>query len=171
MLLESKVFKLDVAYLSASPVPRLALPRTIITGTVWKLQYDMRNALEGHMRLARETPTFIYGDSLDMTGFQDGTCVLLHVPACVQAPACMRDSVYMSRAAHCDDTTACAGGTDGAVLNIRISTDAIRILYRPPVFLSFFILSTPATPTLLPYIYIYIYIISWVFGNLQLVAN
>ena len=35
-------------------------------------RYDIRNALEGHMRVARETPTFIYGDSLDMTGFQDG---------------------------------------------------------------------------------------------------
>jgi porphyrinogen peroxidase len=41
-------------------------------GTVWKLQYDMRNELEGHMMLKRETPTFIYDDSLDMTGFQDG---------------------------------------------------------------------------------------------------
>merc|ERR1712080_164307 len=29
--------------------------------------------LKGHMNVARETPTFIYGDSLDMTGFTDGT--------------------------------------------------------------------------------------------------
>ena len=40
---------------------------------VWKAQYDARSALEGHMAVARETPTFIYGDSLDMTGFKDGT--------------------------------------------------------------------------------------------------
>ncbi len=42
-------------------------------GKIWKAQYDLRMALEGHMKVARETPTFIYGDSLDMTGFQDGT--------------------------------------------------------------------------------------------------
>jgi putative iron-dependent peroxidase len=41
-------------------------------GKVWKAQYDLRNAMAGNMRVARETPTFIYGDSLDMTGFQDG---------------------------------------------------------------------------------------------------
>ena len=40
---------------------------------VWKTQYDARTALKGHMAVARETPTFIYGDSLDMTGFIDGT--------------------------------------------------------------------------------------------------
>ena len=40
---------------------------------VWKVQYDARTALAGHMAVARETPTFIYGDSLDMTGFKDGT--------------------------------------------------------------------------------------------------
>ncbi|HCB34029.1 MAG TPA: hypothetical protein DEP69_02315 [Acidimicrobiaceae bacterium] len=40
---------------------------------VWKAQYDCRTALAGHMAVARETPTFIYGDSLDMTGFKDGT--------------------------------------------------------------------------------------------------
>ncbi len=40
---------------------------------VWKTQYDARTALAGHMAVARETPTFIYGDSLDMTGFIDGT--------------------------------------------------------------------------------------------------
>jgi len=38
----------------------------------WKAQYDARIALEGHMKVARETPTFIYGESLDMTGFADG---------------------------------------------------------------------------------------------------
>jgi len=42
-------------------------------GAVWKAQYDARQALEGHMKVARETMTFIYGDSLDMTGFTDGT--------------------------------------------------------------------------------------------------
>jgi len=40
---------------------------------VWKAQFDARNALAGHMSVARETPTFIYGESLDMTGFKDGT--------------------------------------------------------------------------------------------------
>ena len=39
----------------------------------WKAQYDARTALAGHMSVARETPTFIYGESLDMTGFIDGT--------------------------------------------------------------------------------------------------
>jgi len=42
-------------------------------GRVWKAQYDLRQALENDMKLARETFTFIYGDSLDMTGFTDGT--------------------------------------------------------------------------------------------------
>lgn len=41
-------------------------------GTLWKSQFDLRNVLEGHMRLQRETPTFIWANSLDMTGFQDG---------------------------------------------------------------------------------------------------
>jgi porphyrinogen peroxidase len=40
---------------------------------VWKAQWDARQALKGHMKVARETMTFIYGDSLDMTGFIDGT--------------------------------------------------------------------------------------------------
>ena len=40
---------------------------------VWKAQYDARTSLAGHMSVARETPTFIYGESLDMTGFIDGT--------------------------------------------------------------------------------------------------
>lgn len=40
---------------------------------VWKAQWDARQALTGHMKVARETMTFIYGASLDMTGFIDGT--------------------------------------------------------------------------------------------------
>ena len=40
---------------------------------IWKAMYDARRGLEGHMSVARETPTFIYGESLDMTGFIDGT--------------------------------------------------------------------------------------------------
>ena len=40
---------------------------------VWKAQWDAREALKGHMRVARETITFIYGDSLDLSGFIDGT--------------------------------------------------------------------------------------------------
>src|SRR5262245_40889177 len=40
---------------------------------VWKAQWDARQALKGHMKVARETMTFIYGNSLDMTGFIDGT--------------------------------------------------------------------------------------------------
>jgi len=42
-------------------------------GLVWFAQYQARTALKGHMKVARETPTFIYGASLDMTGFIDGT--------------------------------------------------------------------------------------------------
>lgn len=40
---------------------------------VWKAQWDAREALKGHMRVARETMTFIFGDSLDLSGFKDGT--------------------------------------------------------------------------------------------------
>ena len=40
---------------------------------VWKAQFDAREALKGNMRVARETITFIYGNSFDMTGFKDGT--------------------------------------------------------------------------------------------------
>jgi putative iron-dependent peroxidase len=40
---------------------------------IWKAQWDARQALAGHMKVARETMTFIYGNSLDMTGFIDGT--------------------------------------------------------------------------------------------------
>lgn len=39
----------------------------------WKVQWDAREALKGHMTVARETITFVYGASLDMTGFIDGT--------------------------------------------------------------------------------------------------
>jgi deferrochelatase/peroxidase EfeB len=42
-------------------------------GKVWLAQYQARTALQGHMKVARETPTFIFGASLDMTGFIDGT--------------------------------------------------------------------------------------------------
>jgi len=40
---------------------------------VWKAQWNAREALKGHMKVARETMTFIYGDSLDLSGFKDGT--------------------------------------------------------------------------------------------------
>ena len=39
----------------------------------WETQWKFRNAVEGHMTVARETPTFIYRNSLDLTGFIDGT--------------------------------------------------------------------------------------------------
>jgi putative iron-dependent peroxidase len=42
-------------------------------GLVWDAQYKARTALGADMKVARETPTFIYGASLDMTGFIDGT--------------------------------------------------------------------------------------------------
>ncbi|MEA3218257.1 MAG: porphyrinogen peroxidase [Acidimicrobiia bacterium] len=42
-------------------------------GKIWHAQYMARTALKGHMNVARETLTFIYGASLDMTGFIDGT--------------------------------------------------------------------------------------------------
>ena len=42
-------------------------------GKVWLAQYQARTALKAHMKVARETITFIYGASLDMTGFIDGT--------------------------------------------------------------------------------------------------
>lgn len=40
---------------------------------IWRTQWEARQALKGHMKVARETMTFIYGASLDMTGFIDGT--------------------------------------------------------------------------------------------------
>ena len=39
----------------------------------WEAQHTFRNAVAGHMTVARETPTFIYRNSLDLTGFIDGT--------------------------------------------------------------------------------------------------
>jgi hypothetical protein len=39
----------------------------------WEAQFNFRNAVAGHMDVARETPTFIYRNSLDLTGFIDGT--------------------------------------------------------------------------------------------------
>src|SRR5258706_7831040 len=39
----------------------------------WETQFRFRNAVAGHMSVARETPTFIYRNSLDLTGFIDGT--------------------------------------------------------------------------------------------------
>jgi putative iron-dependent peroxidase len=42
-------------------------------GLVWETQYKARIALAQDMKVARETPTFIFGASLDMTGFIDGT--------------------------------------------------------------------------------------------------
>lgn len=42
------------------------------TGVVWKAQYDARKALAPHMDVACEAPSFVFGPSLDMTGFTDG---------------------------------------------------------------------------------------------------
>jgi putative iron-dependent peroxidase len=39
----------------------------------WETQFNFRNAVAGHMNVARETPTFIYRNSLDLSGFIDGT--------------------------------------------------------------------------------------------------
>jgi putative iron-dependent peroxidase len=39
----------------------------------WETQFNFRNAVAGQMAVARETPTFIYRNSLDLTGFIDGT--------------------------------------------------------------------------------------------------
>src|SRR5262245_45192147 len=39
----------------------------------WETQFRLRNALAGQMAVARETPPFIYRNSLDLTGFLDGT--------------------------------------------------------------------------------------------------
>jgi putative iron-dependent peroxidase len=39
----------------------------------WETQFKFRNAVAGHMTVARETPAFIYRNSLDLTGFIDGT--------------------------------------------------------------------------------------------------
>jgi putative iron-dependent peroxidase len=39
----------------------------------WNTQYKFRTAVAGHMNVARETIAWIYGNSLDLTGFIDGT--------------------------------------------------------------------------------------------------
>ena len=39
----------------------------------WEAQFVFRNRVAGHMNVARETPTFVYRNSLDLTGFIDGT--------------------------------------------------------------------------------------------------
>lgn len=39
----------------------------------WSTQYAFRTAVAGHMNVARETIAWIYGNSLDLTGFIDGT--------------------------------------------------------------------------------------------------
>jgi putative iron-dependent peroxidase len=39
----------------------------------WDTQYKFRTAVSGHMAVARETIAWIYGASLDLTGFIDGT--------------------------------------------------------------------------------------------------
>jgi porphyrinogen peroxidase len=39
----------------------------------WSTQYSFRTAVAGHMAVARETIAWIYGASLDLTGFIDGT--------------------------------------------------------------------------------------------------
>ena len=40
---------------------------------IWEMQFNARTALSGHMDVARETITFIWRDSWDLTGFVDGT--------------------------------------------------------------------------------------------------
>ena len=39
----------------------------------WEAQYKFRTAVAGHMNVARETLAWIYRNSLDLTGFIDGT--------------------------------------------------------------------------------------------------
>ena len=39
----------------------------------WDTQYKFRTAVAGHMSVARETIAWVYGASLDLTGFIDGT--------------------------------------------------------------------------------------------------
>ena len=39
----------------------------------WSTQYAFRTATAGHLNVARETIAWIYGNSLDLTGFIDGT--------------------------------------------------------------------------------------------------
>lgn len=42
-------------------------------GLCWETQFKFRNAVKGHMNVARETIAWIYKNSLDLTGFIDGT--------------------------------------------------------------------------------------------------
>ena len=42
------------------------------TDAVWKAQYDFRTAVAPFLSVVRETPAFVFGESLDMTGFIDG---------------------------------------------------------------------------------------------------
>jgi putative iron-dependent peroxidase len=40
---------------------------------LWEAQFNFREAVRGHMAVARETHAWIYRNSLDLTGFVDGT--------------------------------------------------------------------------------------------------
>ena len=40
---------------------------------IWEVQHTFRKAVAIHLEVARETPTFIYKNSLDLTGHIDGT--------------------------------------------------------------------------------------------------
>jgi porphyrinogen peroxidase len=42
-------------------------------GLCWETQFKFRNAVKGHMNVARETLAWIYKNSLDLTGYIDGT--------------------------------------------------------------------------------------------------
>lgn len=42
-------------------------------GLCWEAQHNFRNAVADHMYVARETITWVYRNSLDLTGFIDGT--------------------------------------------------------------------------------------------------
>jgi putative iron-dependent peroxidase len=42
-------------------------------GLCWETQFTFRNAVKGHMNVARETLAWIYKNSLDLTGYIDGT--------------------------------------------------------------------------------------------------
>jgi putative iron-dependent peroxidase len=42
-------------------------------GLCWETQYNFRTAVKDHMTVARETIAWIYKNSLDLTGFVDGT--------------------------------------------------------------------------------------------------
>ncbi|MDH4146071.1 MAG: Dyp-type peroxidase, partial [Acidimicrobiia bacterium] len=42
-------------------------------GHLWEVQHTFRKATAGHLSVARETIAWIYKNSLDLTGFIDGT--------------------------------------------------------------------------------------------------